>query len=72
MAYRIGLMSTGFKRLAKQTYGRLTLSQFNREVNDGQRPSMENLRDLGRLNRMPTDLVLVDREEGIPTGRSVK
>lgn len=52
MAYRIGLMSTGFKRLAKQTHtAGCILSQFNREVNDGQRPSMENLRDSGQIEQ---------------------
>jgi len=69
MAYRIGMMSTGFKRLAKQTgTAGCVLSQFNREVNDGQKPTLNNLRDSGAIEQDAAWVIFLwtDRAEYAP------
>lgn len=51
-AYLLGEMSRGFKGIAKETLQHIVLvSQFNREVKDGERPSLENLRETGQLEQ---------------------
>jgi replicative DNA helicase len=50
VAYRLSKMSGDFKTMAKQLGVAVALlSQFNREVADGERPKLENLKETGGL-----------------------
>lgn len=52
MAFQLGEMSKGFKALASDLgCAIVVLSQFNREVKDGERPILENLRETGQLEQ---------------------
>lgn len=52
VAYQLGEMSKGFKALAGELQATVVLlSQFNRGVEDGQRPQLENLRETGQLEQ---------------------
>lgn len=52
VAFMLGEMSRGFKQLAKDTDTHIVLvSQFNREVKEAQRPTLENLRETGQLEQ---------------------
>ena len=52
IAYRLGKMSSMFKAMAKDLgIAVVLLSQFNREVGDGERPKLENLKETGGLEQ---------------------
>lgn len=52
VAYRLGKMSAQFKAMAKDLgIAVVLLSQFNREVADGERPKLENLKETGGLEQ---------------------
>ena len=52
VAYRLGKMSAMFKAMAKDLgIAVVLLSQFNREVADGERPKLENLKETGGLEQ---------------------
>lgn len=51
-AYLLGEMSRGFKQLSKELQIHIVLvSQFNRDVKEAERPSLENLRETGQLEQ---------------------
>lgn len=51
-AYLLGEMSRGYKQIARETGMHIVLiSQFNREVEDAERPSLSNLRETGQLEQ---------------------
>jgi replicative DNA helicase len=59
-AYRLGELSKAMRRLAAQLGLTIcVLSQFNRGVEDGKEPSLENLRETGQLEQDAAYVVLL-------------
>lgn len=51
-AWILGEMSRGYKQIARETGAHIVLvSQFNREVDDAERPCLSNLRETGQLEQ---------------------
>lgn len=60
VAYILGQMSKGFKALAKELGICIVLvSQFNREVDDGEEPYLKHLRETGQLEQDANWVVLL-------------
>ena len=64
VAYRLGKMSASFKAMAKDLgICVILLSQFNREVADGERPRLENLKETGGLEQDANWVILAWTEK---------
>lgn len=64
VAYILGQMSKGFKALAKELMISIVLiSQFNREVDDGEEPYLKHLRETGQLEQDANWVVLLWTEQ---------
>lgn len=64
VAYRLGKMSASFKAMAKDLgICVVLLSQFNREVADGERPRLENLKETGGLEQDASWVILAWTEK---------
>ena len=60
VAYQLGDLSKAMKRLASQLgICILALSQFNRGIEDGKEPSLENLRETGQLEQDASFVLLM-------------
>lgn len=63
-AYKLGEMSKGLKNLADDLgICIVLLSQFNRQVKDGERPSLEHLRETGQLEQDANVVVFLYTEK---------
>lgn len=63
-AYRLGELSKGMRRLASQLgISICVVSQFNRNVEDGKEPSLENLRETGQLEQDAAWVILLWTEK---------